>query len=227
MFELMVMPLRALWEEDDENKVIEEVRQLQALLSEAFDKEVTWNEEMPDGEELEIYGLDPHCVYSLRAAAAWLEFTDKLEGFDPGEEPWNHEVFERLEEAGEAKRFPQLLHSENADAVAFVPVELDNVIGVDDEEPPSFAVGSLPALRRELDELRIALGLESGLEDKLEDLVFDDDVDPIASARYGWVVLSRRCNDALAKDLPLVMVVEDEEDEEHEHDESCDHEDRD
>ena len=209
MFELVVIPLIELWIEDaeDEAVVLATLLELQQVLTREVGREISWSEHFVENATFEADGIDPYCVYGLRSAAAWLEFYEDLDTFEVGVEPGEHEIFDRLEERGKAERFPQLLHSEATDCAAFVPAELPDVFMMLEEgSEVEFGVGSVEALRKELDVLRVALGLEEGLEEHIDHVVFDPNEDKLAGPRYGWIVLSARVNEALAKRLPLVLL---------------------
>lgn len=216
MFELVVMPLIELWvdEEDaDADALKEQLALLQKALGEQVGETVEWVEELDEDATYEADGIDALALYALRAAAAWLELHKDLDGFEIGEEPWAHDAFVALEDKDEVERFPQILHSDETDYTAFLPATLADVYVLVEEgadlDDAEMAVGSVKSLRAELDVLRIALGLEEGLEEHLDDVVFDPAIDPLAAARYAWVVLSARTNEAIGKNLPLMLVFED------------------
>lgn len=218
MFELVVMPLIELWMEDglSEEDVKSALDNMQQALSAEVGQTIRWDEQLEE-VSFEADCVDPYCIFALRAVAAYLEKHDSLEGFELGEEPWNHEAFAALESQGQAEAFKQVLHADGTACVAYVPAEMPDVYLMDDEDEDegetSFSVGSLPALRKELDRLRDALGLEADLESHIDDVVFDPAEDPLAAPRYGWLVLSARCNEAIERKLPLILMEPSEDDE--------------
>ena len=223
MFEIVVMPLTELWADPEHSSedLKETLAELQFVLTTEAGFEVTWDETVSRGPNFDADGVNVYCIYGLRAAAAWLEFNDTLDAFEMGDEPWSHEILDKLEEHGKSERFPQILHSSDTTFAAFVPVDMPDVFLMEGEDDADldFSVGSAVGLRRELDDLRAALGLEEGLEEHLDDIVFDPAEDPLAEPRYGWLVLSARTNEALEKKLPLLIIFEVDEDEDDEDDE--------
>ena len=229
MFEIMVMPLTRLWSEiAGYGEGLEEaLTNLQQLLSKENDGEITWEEPFDPSDEVEADIVDPVAIYALRAAASWLEFHEDLDGLELSDQPWEHEIFDKLEEKGHADRYPHLLHTDQSDIAAYVPGDFPNVFlfEEEDDEAFTFSIGALAGLRRELDELREKLGLEAGLEEHIDDIVFDVNTDPLADPRHGWLVLSTRLNEALRRQLPLLMLLElgeDEDDEDLEEEEISD-----
>ncbi len=218
MFELFVMPLVDFWaqyaDETDPEHLSQVLSDLQEVLSKHFEMPVKWEETLSDEESsVEADALDSECIYALRALAAWLEIHGSIEGFEVGDEPWLHPILETLDERlqndQEVEHFPQILNSDDADVVAFVPVDLPNVAILedeeDDEEEINFSIGSLPGLQRELERIRLALGIEEGVEEELDSVVFDADQDPMALPRCACLVLMARVKEALAKKMPLML----------------------
>jgi len=209
MFELVVMPLIELWMDEglDEKDVQEALEHLQHVLAQETGAEIDWEESL-EAVHFEADGVNPYCLYGLRAAAAWLEEHEDLEEFEVTDEPWLHDAFDTLESRGHARTYRQVLHADGTYCVAYLPAMLDDVYIMEEEgseEPPQFSVGSLAALRAELDTLREALGLEPGLEEHIDDVVFDPAEDALAGPRYGWLILSTRCNEAIEKALPMML----------------------
>lgn len=74
-----------------------------------------------------------------------------------------------------------------------------------EEDDGSIDIASLPALRRELDEIAKALKLNASLSiDDIDDATFDD-VDPYRHAKIGWYIMSAKIDEALKAKLPLII----------------------
>ena len=220
MFAVMVRPLGDFFTEDAEDEAMagELLKMIQGSLSEEVGETIHWDEEPSSNEEYLADELDSHCLWGLRVAAAYLEQRGTLAGCDPGSEPWEHEVILTLEKQEKSERFQQLLHAE-ADLLCYAPVELPDVfqltMGSDEDEDEAeedsedvIAIGSLPALSKELDELHVALGLPDEIPDS-EELVFDAEEDPLAAAKCGCVVLRERAKEAMETQTPLILVWDD------------------
>jgi len=231
MYVVLVSPLSHVVVRSDEDPGLgaDFVRMVQESISQELGETVTWEEPAESEETLVADELDPFCWHGLRAAALRLEQEGSLEGFDPGEEPWDHPLFGEAEERGGSERFPQVVHGE-ADLVAYAPVELkdcfrltpvadpdEDVKGGDEKEGEEeaegdVAVGSLPALRREVAILGKALGLPDTPEIS-EDLVPADSDDPLVEARFGCAVLAVRAAEAAEVGVPLIIAWDDSPDE--------------
>ncbi len=224
MYLVLVSPLSHVLShpEEDPNLGVEFVKAVQQSISAEVGTQVSWDEDGLDLEEnLEADDLNPYCWHGLRVSALRLELEGSLEGFDPGDEPWDHALIALAEKAGGSARFPQLVHGE-AELVAYAPVELEDCYRLvpvaeplDPKSPEAehepgdsgegdVAVGSLPGLRRELAELGEALGLPATPE-ITDELLEGEEDDPLAEARLGCAVLAVRAAEAAERDLPLII----------------------
>jgi len=218
MYVVLVSPLShvVVRPEEDPSLGVDFVKMVQQSISQEVGATVTWDESTESDEELVADELDPFCWHGLRVAALQLEEAGTLEGFDPGEEPWDHPLFDEAEKRGGSKMFPHVVHGE-AELVAYAPVELEDCFrltpaadpeeeGAEDEEEGEgdVAIGSLPGLRRELKILGEALGLPDPPEIS-EDLVPTDSDDPLVEARFGCAMLAVRAAEAEAIGLPLII----------------------
>lgn len=224
MYLVLVSPLSHVMVPEDENLAVgqEFIQAVQASLSQEVGAPVSWDEKGEISDSLEADDLNPYCWHGLRVAALCLEQEGSLEGFDPGEEPWDHPVFEQAEQAGGSEKFPQVVHGE-AELVAYAPVELDDCYrlvptrepdeedGDEESGEGDVAVGSLPALRRELATLGKALGLPDSPEIS-DDLLPADGDDPLAEARLGCAVMAVRAAEAAEQGVPLIITWDDSED---------------
>lgn len=249
MFSVVVMPLSEFLAGDDDDFELgaELLSQFQETLSEELGTPVSWSEEAgQEGFEVEPVDLDLRELFALRVAAAYFEEHGDLKGCDPGEEPWRHPVFERLEKEDGSKKFPQILHA-FSDAVCYAPVDLPDVFflsPVDDEDEgeegetapgaegeeaeddddassEEVGVGSLPALIEELELLREPLGLPERVEDiEVEQFVTNPD-SPLSVVKYTWYHMRDRAREATSAKLPMLVVWNefDEDDEDGEEDE--------
>ncbi len=254
MFELFAMSLREYLKEayggdmDADNSVSE----LQKVLSDHYGKEISWDEVDKSGsdEEVSVDVIDDRQLSALQAVAAKLELDGKIDGLviDP-EEPWESEVFERLEdELGDeesdrdVEKFCHILAIGNSFEFFCIPADLpfvaqicinndeDDECDCDDkcchchdhedddddeccceEDDGSVDVSSLPALRRELDEIAKALDIDTNVNIDETDPVIDDE-DPYRYAKIGWYILSAKLNDAIKEKLPLIVRFNDDED---------------
>lgn len=233
MYVVLVSPLShvVVGPDDDPAMGVEFVQMVQQSIAQEVGEPVTWEEPAESEETLVADELDLFCWHGLRAAALRLEQEGSLEGFDPGDEPWDHPLFGEAEERGGSERFPHVVHGE-ADLVAYAPVELEDCFrltpavdpdeeadaedgdekeGEESEEEEAegdVAVGSLPALRRELAILGEALGLPETPEIS-EDLVPADSDDPLVEARFGCAVLAVRAAEAAERGVPLIVAWDD------------------
>jgi len=206
---------------------LEFVEMVQQSISQEVGAPVTWEESAEMEDILDADELDPFCWHGLRAVALQLEQEGSLDEFDPGEEPWDHPLFDEAEQRGGSQKFPQVVHGE-AELVAYAPVELADCFRLtpaadpdgpenengnengdedgdeDATEEGDVAVGSLPALRRELKILGEALGLPETPEIS-EDLVPDESEDPLVEARMGCAILAVRAAEAAERSLPLII----------------------
>lgn len=221
MFSVVVMPLSEFLagEEDDFEMGVELVEVFQETLSAEVGKQVVWDEEPGEGGPGDT--VDEESLWALRVAAAWYEVKGTLDGCDPGDNPWEHEILDEIGSGDGAKRFKQILHTE-VDALCYVPVELDDVYFLapesedeDDEattpedleeESEEIGIGSLQALVEELELLREPLGLPDALEDiAVEEFVDDPDI-PLSGAKFAWFVLRDCAREAMEAQLPLMVL---------------------
>jgi hypothetical protein len=223
MYVVLVSPLSHVVVGPDEDPAlgVEFVEMVQQSVAREVGTDVAWDDTAELQEVLEADELDPFCWHGLRAAALRLEQEGDLEGFDPGEEPWDHPLFEEAEGWGGSKQFPQVVHGE-ADLVAYAPVELTDCFRLtptadpdeegegdeDEERDGDVALGSLPALRRELKLLGKALGLPETPVIS-ESLVPEDSDDPLVEARFACAVLAVRAAEATERGLPLIVAWDD------------------
>ncbi len=227
MYELVVIPLMNVLgsEEMTKEERNEALVGLQEALSAQLEQPVSWSEDVADDAEFQADVLDPYFIFALRAAAAWMELHDSLDGFEVGEEPWLHESLDAVDEVDAITKFPHLLQADDSELTVFVPVDFKEVFQIElgdeeeeegeEEEDQFFFVASLLRLRAELDVLKETLGIEDGIEEQIEDIVPDPTVDPLAGPRYGWLVMSARVNEGLTRALPMVLYyAEDDEDDE-------------
>ncbi len=217
MYLVLVSPLShvVVRPEEDPNLGRDFIQAVQQSISDEVGEPVSWDESAAAVEDsLEADDLNPYCWHGLRVAALRLEQDGTLEDFDPGEEPWDHPIIEKAEKEGGSKKFPQVVHGE-AELVAYAPVELDDCYRLiptrdpeDDEGEESgegdVAVGSLPALQRELAVLGKALGLPETPEIS-DDLLPQDGDEPLAEARLGCAVLAVRAVEAAERGVPLII----------------------
>lgn len=148
MFELFVMSLREYWSESEEGSrdVQSSIDELQAVLTEHYEKKITWDEPEVDpskkDEEISVDVIDDVQVASLHCVAAKLELDGKIDGleFDP-ESPWDCDVFDRLEdhldkEDKEVEKFPHILSLCNSYECLCIPVDLPSIaeINVSNDE---------------------------------------------------------------------------------------------
>jgi hypothetical protein len=236
MFTVVVMPLTEylLGDSDDPAESAEVLQTLQETLSAEVGHVVEWAETPTAAEEYDVDELDEYSLWGLRVAAAHLELKGHLDGCVPGAAPWDHEIIHAMEEKSGSKQFPQLLHGD-AGLAAYVPAELPDVYFVtlgdaeappeeedDDESADELALGSLPALEAELAALQEPLGMPKDPDDLPDGHVFDADQDPLAPAKYAWIVLADRIRQARTSKTPMLISWEesfsDEHEHEHEHD---------
>jgi hypothetical protein len=231
MYVVLVSPLGHVVVRPDEDPALglEFVSMVQESISQEVGAPVHWEEVGEVADTLDADELDPFCWHGLRAVALQLEQAGTLDKFDPGEEPWDHPLFEEAERLGGSKKFPQVVHGE-AELVAYAPVELEDCFrltpaadpdgeedGEGDEEEGDVAVGSLPALRRELKILGEALGLPETPEIS-EDLVPDESEDPLVEARMGCAILAVRAAEAAEQSLPLIIAWDESDDDDDDED---------
>jgi hypothetical protein len=231
MYVVLVSPLGHVVVRPDEDPALglEFVKMVQQSISQEVGSPVTWEEAAEVEDTLDADELDPFCWHGLRAVALRLEQEGNLEEFDPGEEPWDHPLFEEAERRGGSEKFPQVVHGE-AELVAYAPVELEDCFRLtpaadpdeeDDgegEDEGDVAVGSLPALRRELKILGEALGLPETPEIN-EELVPADSEDPLLEARIGCAILAVRAAEAAEQSLPLIIAWDESDEDESDDDE--------
>lgn len=212
MYLLLVSPLSHVVVPAGEDPALgtEFVRAVQRTLAEVVGSDVSWDDAAEVEDSLEAEELELDGRHALRVAALYLELEGSLEGFDPGDEPWDHPLLEEAEERGGSKQFPQLVHGE-AELVAFVPLELEDCYRLvpeqdpDDDEPDGdVAVGSLPALQRELAVLGEGLGLPPQPELSAE-LASDEAADHLGPARLACALMMVRAAEAAERGLPLVI----------------------
>jgi hypothetical protein len=220
MFAVVVMPLVEFVTEGEEDRELAEgfVQLIQETLAKEVGKPITWEDPSDAAGDVLADELDSFCMWGLRATAAYLEQNTNLEGFDPGAEPWEHAVFDELESRKGSKEFRQLLHAD-ANQLCYVPVELEDFyhltptpqgeeLADEPAEGVEFGIGSLPALAKELERVRDALGLEANVE-LSDELEFDAEKDPLAAAKCGCVVLGARAREAIERNNSLIIVWDD------------------
>lgn len=212
MYLLLVSPLGHVVVPAGEDPALgaEFVRAVQQSLAEVVGAEVRWDDDAEVEDSLEAEELELDGRHGLRVAALQLEREGTLDEFDPGDEPWDHPLLEEAEGRGGSEKFPQVVHGE-AELVAFVPLELEDcyrlvpVQDPDDDEPDGdVAVGSLPALQRELGVLAEALGLPAQPASEPE-LPPEEEGDPLGPTRLACALLSLRAAEAAERGLPLVI----------------------
>lgn len=147
MFELFMMSLREYWGEmsDGTADVSSSIAELQEVLSQHYEKEVTWDEpeEVPvTEEEVDVDIIDDRQISALHVVAAKVVVDGNLDGLemDP-EEPWDSDVLDRLAEKADDDeelddRFCHLLAIGNSSECICLPVDLPFVaqININDDE---------------------------------------------------------------------------------------------
>ena len=213
MFDVIVMPLADLWDEGqgDLSKRSEGLERVQQVLSEQTGTRVSWADIRHEGDGYDLDELEAYALYALKALASFHEAHGTIDGFNVGDEPWDHEALTRLDHGDVSKRYPQLLHAD-ADVMAYVPVALADVyyMGEDDmmdDEACSCALGSALALVEELRVLADVLSMNEDLDGLSDDHVFDESEDPLAAPRYAWALLSARVKEACGQGTSLLLVV--------------------
>ncbi|MBQ9242619.1 MAG: hypothetical protein IJ165_05260 [Proteobacteria bacterium] len=192
-------------------------------------------DELPsDDTEINVDVIDDRQLSSLHAIAAKLELDGNLDGLelDP-EEPWESSVFDRLSEELEERddengleKFAHLLSIGNSNECICLPMDLPFVaqINVDDDDEAShhhcdcgddeccceedegcIDIASSVAIRRELDDIAKALGLDPTLVIDEDTALSFDDEDPYRFARVGWYILRDQIDNAIKQDIPLIM----------------------
>jgi hypothetical protein len=218
-FSVVTMPFAHFLEMavDPEMEAPPTVADVQEAIAEHTGEPATWDEASHEDHESDAWELEAHCLFALKAAGAWHALHGTLDGFEVGEDPLDHPIWEQLAEREPDEIMPQLVSSHAWDA-AYVPVAIDGLVETtwatpdDEEDGYMLLVGSLPALAAELESLAGPLGLE-GLEEPGEDAVFDEEADPLAAVKYAFYVLGSEVRRAMEIGLPLFVVYDGEEEE--------------
>ncbi|MEZ4267291.1 MAG: hypothetical protein R3F39_13005 [Myxococcota bacterium] len=218
-FSVVTMPFAHFLEMaiDPEMDAPPTIEDVQEAIADHTGEPASWDEASHADHESDAWELEAHCLFALKAAGAWHALHGTLEGFEVGEDPLDHPIWEQIAEREPDEIMPQLVSSHAWDA-AYVPVAIDGLVETtwntpEDEDGYVLLVGSLPALAAELELLAGPLGLE-GLEEPAEDAVFDEEADPLAAVKYAFYVLGSEVRRAIEIGLPLFVVYDGEEDDE-------------
>jgi len=209
-YQVAITPLIDYWSDSEPSLALrqEALQNLQTALVQIAGDKARWDESPGTGAAAET--LDVVALYALRAAAAWYEKHDTLDGFEATDAPWDHPIFDAFDDGERAKKFPHLLESD-AEVAVYVPTRLPDVYflseyGSDDDDGSEIAVASLPSLLRELDTFAIILQVPEGLDPyNTETPLFDANVASNAPANWGVTMLRRRAYKALKSKVPLVI----------------------
>ena len=198
-------------------------------------------------DEIDIAAFTDIQFDALQALAAALEMgktADDLSFDEDGiVDPEIFESFAEYADENDVKRFPQLLWLGHSMESFMIPPDFDQVVEVGDtddecdcgcdhdhddddccceDDTSSIDVASIPAVRRELDDMAKVLDLKSDLSlDDIETVEFDDD-DLLREAKVAWYILNARINEAIKSKLPLIMRFTDDDDDEDAFDDDVD-----
>ncbi len=192
-------------------------------------------------DEIDVAGFSDVQFDALQAVAAVLEMGKSIDDLsidlDGAVDPDIFQDFAEYADENDIKRFPQLLWLGRSMESFIIPPDFKQVveIGNDDDcccedeecscgcgdedcccedDQDNIDVASLPAIRRELDDLGKVLSLKSGLTlDDIENEEFDGD-DRLREAKIAWYILSARVDEAINSKLPVVMRFTDEDEDE-------------
>lgn len=237
MFELFCMGLREYWTDNEAGDPDASFEELLSVLSEYYGKKIRWNDPAPDpahkDDEIDVFELLDEQLVTLHAIAGTLELDGNLDNFNLTnvDEPWNCEVYHRLEQCGEDhvfEKYPHLLALGTENECFCLPVDLPSVASIstgDEDEHECDCDGdcedgcccccdedcvdvvSLVALRRELDDIADAMKIDKSddaidLQDEESSFSTDDE---LRHGKAAWYILSNRVNAALKAGLPLII----------------------
>lgn len=193
-----------------------------------------------DEDEIDVAAFTDVQFDALQALAAALEMGKTADDLNFDEngivDPEIFETFAEYADEHDVKRFPQILWLGHSMESFMIPPDFDQVVEVGDtddecdcececdhedgecccceDDTSSIDVASLPAIRRELDDMAKVLDLKSDLSlDDIETVEFDDE-DLLREAKVAWYILNARINEAIESKLPLIMRFSDDDDDE-------------
>lgn len=145
MYELFVMALKEYWNEqgDSIEEVTQNVKELQEVLTEHYEKTVSWDEPVPDvtndEDEINVCAFSDVQFVALQAVAGALELGESLDDLEIGEgdEVYDSPIFERIGEYTEdndLQKFPHLLTVGSSCECFFLPVDLPFVAQINTED---------------------------------------------------------------------------------------------
>ncbi|MCB9730714.1 MAG: hypothetical protein H6746_19745, partial [Deltaproteobacteria bacterium] len=103
------------------------VEEVQQAIADETGEPATWDESAHADHESDAWELEAHCLFALKTAGAWHALHGTLEGFEVGEDPMDHPIWEQIAERDADELMPQLVSSHSWDA-AYVPARVDGLV---------------------------------------------------------------------------------------------------